>query len=311
MIKRMITWSWTRALVVVTLSSFANLSAAPEIIDCHVHLWSLDRPAGIKWLKNDDAVLYRNFLPPNFETVAKENGVTGVVLVQAGQSLPDNQWNLDVTAHNKTLFRGLVGNLSEVIGSDEFAPLFISLCKDSRYLGYRLSGRYQKELNDAFFRDLEITAKAGKSVDFLAGEYSLKDIASIAQRLPQLRIILNHFGNVQLDGKALDPAWVADFRNAAKCPNVYCKVSALFGRVQQQPAPKDLKFYQPILDLAFTNFGDDRLIFGSDYPVTQRAGDYASVLTLTRSYFDQKGPDVTEKLFRKNAEKFYAIPEIK
>lgn len=311
MIKPTIPWRFIVSLVVISLSSLTNLSATPEIIDCHVHLWSLDRPAGIKWLKNDDSVLYRNFLPQNFETIARENGITAVVLVQAGQSLPDNQWNLDVTAQNKTLFRGLVGNLSEVIGRDEFAPLFRSLCKDPRYLGYRLSGRYQKELSDAFYRDLEITAKAGKSVDFLAGEYSLKDITVIAQRVPQLRIILNHFGNVQLDGKALDPAWVADFRDAAKCPNVYCKVSALFGRVQEQPAPKDLAFYQPILDLAFTSFGEDRLIFGSDYPVTQRTGDYASVLTLTRSYFDQKGPRVNEKLFYKNAVKCYAIPEVK
>lgn len=311
MLKATNTWRSKMAVAMMSLSSLMSVSAAPVVIDCHVHLWSLDRPDGIKWLKADDSILYRKFLPQHFETVAKENGVTAVVLVQAGQSLPDNQWNLDVTAHNKTLFRGLVGNLSEVIGRDEFAPLFQSLCKDPRYLGYRLSGRYQKELSDAFYRDLETTAKAGKCVDFLAGEYSLKDITTIAQRVPQLRINLNHFGNVQLDGKALDPAWVADFRNAAKCPNVYCKVSAFYGRVQQQPAPKDLAFYQPILDLAFTSFGEDRLIFGSDYPVTQRTGDYASVLTLTRSYFDQKGPSVTEKLFHKNAEKFYAILEVK
>lgn len=285
-------------------------AAAEPLIDCHVHLWTLARPAGITWIKKDDPVLHRDFLPADHEPVAKANGVTGVVLVQAGQSLPDNQWNLDVTAHNPKLYRGLVGNLSEAIGTDAFEPLFSRLCKNPRYLGYRLSGRYQDGLGPAFFRDLELTAKAGKSVDFLVGGYSLKDVDTIARRVPGLRIILNHFGNVRLDGKPLDPAWVADFRAVAKHPNVHCKVSALYGRVDKQPAPKDLAFYRPILDLAFDAFGEDRLVFGSDWPVTETSGDYASVLALTRSYFESKGPETCAKVFHRNAARFYAIPAV-
>ncbi len=297
-----------RSLLLATLGVAPALAAEPVIIDCHVHLWTLARPAGIGWIKKDDPVLFRDYLPAEHEAVAKANGVQGVVLVQAGQSIPDNQWNLDVTAHNRKLYRGLVGNLSEVIGSDRFAPLFASLCKDPRYLGYRLSGRYEKDLSAAFYRDLELTADSGKSVDFLVGGYSLKEIDAIARRVPKLRIILDHFGNIRLDGQALDPAWVEDFRAVAKHPNVCCKVSALYGRVEKQPAPKDLAFYRPILDLAFDSFGPDRLIFGSDWPVTQTTGDYASVLALTRAYFDTKGPEVSEKLFHRNAIRFYAIP---
>lgn len=287
------------------------LSAEPEVIDCHVHLWSLARPEGVRWIKKDDPVLFRDFLPKDHEVVAKANGVSGVVLVQAGQSLPDNQWNLDVTAHHPKLYRGLVGNLSEVIGTDRFKPLFTQLSKDPRYLGYRLSGRYQEGLSEAFYRDLELTAEAGKSVDFLIGGYSLKEVDAIAKRVPKLRIILDHFGNLRLDGKALDPAWVEDFRMVAKNPNVHCKVSALYGRVEKQPAPEDLEFYKPILDLTFETFGEDRLIFGSDWPVSEATGDYASVLALTRSYFTAKGPEVGEKLFHRNAVKFYAIPAAK
>lgn len=282
-----------------------------ELIDCHVHLWTLQRPAGVTWIKKDDPVLYRDFLPAAHEATAKANGVTGVVIVQAGQSLPDNQWNLDVTAHNPTLYRGLVGNLSEVIGTEKFAPLFRELSKDRRYLGYRLSGRYQETLTDAFFRDLELTAELGKSVDFLAGGYSLKDIDVIAKRVPRLRIILDHFGNLRLDDKPLDPAWVAEFRAVAKHPNVYCKVSALFGRFVKQPAPRELAVYRPILDLAFECFGEDRLVFGSDWPVSEATADYAALLALTREYFAPKGPVVNDKLFHRNAVKFYAIPPVK
>jgi L-fuconolactonase len=305
-----IRWATVRAVMGGLMASMLGLVQG-QVIDCHVHLWDLSRPAGLSWIKKDDAVLYRNMLPADFEKVAKANGVTGVVLVQAGQSLPDNQWNLDITAHNPTLFRGLVGNLSEVIGTEKFAPLFEQLCKDPRYLGYRLSGRYQEGLSEALYRDLERTAAAGKSVDFLVGGYSFAEIETIAKRVPNLRIILNHFGGIRLTGEPLDPAWVKDFRSVAQQKNVYCKVSALYGRVEKQPAPKELGFYQPILDLAFECFGEDRLVYGSDWPVTEATGDYASVLALTRSYFDQKGKDVSEKLFHRNAEKFYAIPVAK
>ena len=283
-------------------------AAAEKIIDCHVHLYSLARQEGVAWIKKDDRHLYKDHLPEDFRAVAEANGVTGVVLVQAGQSIPDNQWNLDVTENDKQLYRGVVGNLSQVIGTDKFAPLFESLCKNPRYLGYRLSGRPANSFDEAFYRGLEATAKAGKSVDFLLGGYTLDEVSAVAERVPQLRIIIDHFGGVQLDGKPLAPEWLESFRAVAKQPNVHCKVSALYGRVAEQPAPKELSFYKPILDLAFECFGEDRLIYGSDWPVTKRTGDYASVLALTRSYFQPKGAEVCEKLFHRNAEKFYAIP---
>jgi len=295
--------------MIVILPTWLIAEDPLQIIDTHVHLYSLARPEGIGWIKKDDKVLYKDHLPAVHEPIAKANGVTGVVLVQAGQSLPDNQWNLDVTAHNKKLYRGVVGNLSLVIGKDEFKPLFEKLCEDPRYVGYRISGRPKNGIDDAFYRDLKLTATAGKSVDILLGGYTLKEAAIIANKVPELRIIIDHFGGVQLDGNPLTPEYVADFRAVSKSPNVYCKVSALYGRVKQQPAPKELSFYKPVLDLAFECFGEDRLIYGSDWPVTETTGDYASVLKLTRSYFDAKGVSVCEKLFHRNAEKFYAITE--
>lgn len=280
------------------------------IIDCHVHLWDMARPEGLGWIKKDDKVLNRSFLPKDHEPIAKANGVTGIVVVQAGQSLPDNQWNLDITAHNKSLYRGVIGNLSKVIGTADFKPLFEKLCEDTRYVGYRLSGRYQEKLSEAFFQDLQLTAEKGRAVEFLPGEYSLEDIAEIARRVPGLRIILDHLGGVKLNGLPLDSKWVEALRSAAQQPNVFCKVSALYGRVEKQPAPQDIIYYTPVIDLVFECFGEDRLIYGSDWPVSETTGDYASVVKLTKAYFDRKGRDVSEKLFHKNAVRFYRVSDL-
>jgi predicted TIM-barrel fold metal-dependent hydrolase len=288
--------------------ALARAVEPPAIIDCHVHLWDIARPAGLGWIKRDNQTLYRSFLPKDHEPIAKANGVTGIIVVQAGQSLPDNQWNLDITAHNKALYRGIVGNLSEVIGTPKFKPLFDRLCKDPRYVGYRLSGRFQQLPTESFFADLRHTAQKGRTVDFLLGSYRLEEVAEIARRVPELRIIVDHLGGVKLDGSPLAAAWVAQFRALAKQPNVHCKVSALFGRWEKQPAPQDLAAYTEALDLAFECYGEDRLIFGSDWPVTEQTADYAAVLRLTRAYFDRKGRAVSEKLFHQNAAAFYRPP---
>jgi L-fuconolactonase len=295
-------------LVILPQDLCAKETSPIPIIDCHVHLWDITRSEGLGWIKKDDKVLYRHFLPKDHEPIATANLVKGVVVVQAGQSLPDNQWNLDITAHNKLLYRGVVGNLSKIIGTPEFKPFFEKLCEDPRYVGYRLSGRHQEKLTDSFYRDLELTAEKKKTVDFLIGGFSLDEVAEIARRIPNLRIILDHFGDVKLDGSPLDPEWTKKMRAVAQYKNVYCKVSALYGRVKQQPAPQDISFYTPVIDLVFDCFGEDRLIFGSDWPVTETTGDYASVVKLTKAYFDLKGRSVSEKLFHKNAIVFYQVP---
>ena len=280
------------------------------LIDTHVHLWHLDRPEGIYWIPKDNAVLYRSFMPADHAPIAKDNGVTGVVIVQAGQHLPDNQWNLDITAHDPKLYRGVVGNLSQVMGSEKFEALFEQLCQNKRFLGYRISGRTNENLTEEFFRDLKATARRGKTVDILVGKYSLADVSLIAERIPDLKIIIDHFGGVTLDGRPLDQAWVKSFREVAKHPNVSCKVSALFGRVKKQPAPLNLDFYKSILDLSMECFGADRLVFGSDWPVTRTTAEYAAVLKLTRSFFDEKGREVSRKVFSENAVKFYGLSPV-
>jgi L-fuconolactonase len=291
------------------LQLYADESTPIPIVDCHVHLFDISRTEGVTWIKPDNKVLYRNFFPKHHEPLAKANNVKGVVIVQAGQSLPDNQWNLDITAHNKSLYRGVVGNLSTIIGTPEFKPVFEKLCKDPRYVGYRLSGRPLGKFTDAFYQDLQLTADKGKTVDFLLIDYRLEDVAEIAARLPKLRIIVDHFGGVILDGKPLDPEWVKSFRAVAKQKNVYCKVSALYGRFREQPAPTESRYYTPVLDLAWECYGEDRLIYGSDWPVTEQTGGYASVVKLTKDYFEGKGRAAMEKLFHKNAVLFYQIPD--
>lgn len=288
----------------------AWLLAAPEkpfpVIDTHVHLWDTARPS-LTWPRPEHTQLYKPFLPGLHEPICLANGVDGVVVILSGQGLEDNQWDLDVTAHNPGLYWGVVGNMSKAIGTCRFRLLFDQLCRDKRYVGYRLSGRYLEGWPEEVLRDLEYTAQKERRVDFLTGSYPLAELDWLAGRIPGLKIMVNHLGGIQLDGGPLDPEWTRDFRNLGKRPNVYCKLSALYGRFEKQPAPKCLDAYRPVIDLAMECFGEDRLVYGSDWPVTTLTGDYASVINLTRAYFEGKDPAVARKVFHDNAVRFYGI----
>lgn len=297
-----------QSLLFFPILLFSKSKQSLPVIDCHVHLWDTSRPE-MTWPRKEHVQLYKPFLPEVHEKICQANGVGGIVVVLSGQALVDNQWNLDVTAHNPSLYRGVVGNMSKAIGTEKFRPLFDQLCKEERYVGYRLSGRYLEGWPEEVIRDLEYTAKRGRTVDFLTGSYPLEELEWLARRIPELKIMVNHLGGVRLDGQPLDRKWVCDFRKLAKCPNVYCKLSALYGRWKEQPAPQCLDVYKPVIDLAMECFGEERLVYGSDWPVTTLTGDYASVINLTKEYFKDKETAVARKVFHDNAVRFYGLGE--
>jgi L-fuconolactonase len=60
-----------------------------------------------------------------------------------------------------------------------------------------------------------------------------------------------------------------------------------------------------MLDVLWEAFGEDRLIYGSNWPVSERFADYATVQCMVMEYFSAKGQEATEKYFWKNAKTAY------
>jgi L-fuconolactonase len=94
-------------------------------------------------------------------------------------------------------------------------------------------------------------------------------------------------------------------RRAAEQANVYCKVSGLVESCFDQPAPHDLDYYRPVLDELWASFGENRLIFGSNWPVCEPSGEYGQIVKLVSTYFREKGAAATEKVLSANAKAAY------
>ena len=149
-----------------------------------------------------------------------------------------------------------------------------------------------------------------RQLDVNRGPATPVEVAKLAKLIPDLRIVINHEANLVIDGKDVPKDWLEAMQLAASNKNVFCKVSALAEgtRKTMGDAPKDLEFYKPVLDSLWNVFGEDRLIFGSNWPVSVRAATYATIHKIVHTYFSSKGKVAAEKYFMKNAIAAYKPP---
>ena len=156
-------------------------------------------------------------------------------------------------------------------------------------------------------RRLALLAELDLELDLLMGVPDLPAVAYLAERIPGLRIVINHIAEVPIRGPDHDPdpAWIEGMQHAASHAHVYCKVSGLVEVTGQARAPTDVEFYRPTLDFLWNTFGENRLIYGSNWPVCERYADYATVQQIVDTYFTAKGPEASAKYFWKNAKSAY------
>ncbi len=287
----------TAALALWPAGSRAAAAAVPvPAIDTHTHFYDPTRPQGVPWPRPADALLYAPHLPAHFAAATAGLGVVGTVVVEASPWPADNLWLLELAAASPTIV-GVVGHLAP--GTPQFAPTLRQLAAQPLFRGLRLGGRTLQTLDQpAVAADLGRLADAGLTLDLLGGTPILAPAERIARAWPALRVVLNHLPF---------PIWdaaVPDLRTAlagvARCPNVYAKVSDVVrridGRVVADPA-----YYRPALNALFDLFGPDRLLFGSNWPVSGRHAPYRTIHDTVAAYFRAKGPVAAEKFFWRNS----------
>ena len=285
-----------------------NLPKVKHMIDTHIHIYDTRRPEGVPWPRKNDKVLYKPHMPAEFKKVSKPSGLTGVVVVEASKYLVDNRWVLDLVKGDD-YFVALVGRIDPY--RDDFETQLVKLKKDKRFVGIRIHHNKPYDFkHPQLVKNFKLLQKHNLTLDFLAngkGVESIQEVNRIAKHVPKLRIVVNHVLGKKIDGKKPGADWVKEVQKLAKNPNVYCKVSGLYQRSIQQPAPTKVKHYQQVLDVVWKNFGHKRLIYGSNWPCTKRSGDYTSYVKLVNSFFSKKGQEACEHYYWKNANEAYKL----
>ena len=120
-------------------------------------------------------------------------------------------------------------------------------------------------LGAAFNRGIRAVTAAGLVYDILIFERHLPQTIRFVDRHPEQDFVLDHIGKPRIrDGSFSD--WNRRIRDLARRPRIRCKMSGLAteaawgGWTEEQ--------FLPYLDAVLEAFGPDRLMFGSDWPVS-------------------------------------------
>jgi L-fuconolactonase len=293
------------------LATAAGLALSPSeaaipatIIDTHTHFYDTARPQGVPWPPTTEKMLYRPVLPGEFVRMTRPLGVTGTIEVEASAWLEDNQWVLDLAAKHPVIV-GTVGHLEP--GKPDFRKALTRFHKNPLFRGIRLGaagGRgFAPGVPEAdFVSDMRVLAEAGLELDAIGGPSLLAHVVRLTDRVPALRIVINHLPfDPPADGAE---AYQAALRELGKRSQVYAKVSNVPRRLGER-VPDDVDFYRPALDELWDVFGVDRLIYGSNWPVSDRIAPYEVAFKVVREYFAAKGREASEKYFWKNSKAAY------
>jgi len=266
-----------RGLVASLLSSTVT-----PIMDTHVHFYNPERSGGVPWPRKDDKLLYRRAMPEQYQQVSRAK----VIIVEASPLLADNQWILDVAAANPELVGGCVGNLDA--RDADFARNVERLRANPRFLGIRLGTRAAEESIS------RLGPLDGLSLDLIGGSEMYGLAARIASRYPGVRVVLDHLPLPQRD-----PA----IRVLRDAKSVFAKVSWIL-----RSANDRLENHLDHLNEVWDVFGEDRVVYGSNWPVCDMVAPYGRVEETAIAYFSKKA---LRKYMFENSRAAYRWPALR
>ncbi len=274
------------------------------IIDAHIHLFDPTRRGGVPWPEKTDTALYKPALPERYEALSHGFGVVGAIAIEASPLPGDNQWLLGVAA-NHPIIVGIIGDLTP--GAPSYLEDLARLHRNPLFLGIRYGNLWGRDLGTdlrkpGFADGLKALAQAGLVFESANPDPSLiRAILNVSQQVPWLRIVIDHLPHaaVPTEPSARREYW-SNLRSLSQNPGVFVKLSEIpmvaKGRLVTNP-----HFYREPLDAIWDTFGEDRILFGSDWPNSDHVAPFAETMAIVRGYISGKSPAAQEKYFWRNS----------
>ncbi|WP_373059153.1 amidohydrolase [Zunongwangia sp. H14] len=270
-------------------------------IDAHQHFWKYDADR-YGWI--EDERLHRNFFPEDLKPLLDLHNFNGCIAVQADQSEAETRFLLKL-AQQYTFIKAVIGwvdlsaeNVEDVLGEFSENKNF----KGVRHTIYDDRGEFMAAPN--FRRGISKLAQFNLVYEILVFPYQLKAAVNLVNKFPEQRFVLNHMAKPAVFCKP-SAKWISGIEELGRNKNVFCKISGLLSTAGTHIENKP--FFTPILEVVFKSFSEDRLIFGSDWPVSLSGGTYADNIKLIENYVSRKDKNLQSKIFGINAQRCYCL----
>lgn len=292
------------AVTAIARTLHASAPDSVPIIDAHIHLYDPSRPEGIPWPEKTDSVLYRPALPDRYRTVTSGLGVRGAIAIECSPRESDNDWLLE-TAGKDPIIVGVIGDL--VPGSSSFRKSLDRLTANPIFRGIRYGNLWNRNLSvdmtkPGFVEDLKALSQAKLVLDSANPDAELiSALVRIKDKVPELTIVIDHLPNAQIPTVALaQKQYITNLEKLRDSPGAFIKLSEIPARVNDK-VQFELGFYKQKLDTLWNLFGENRVLFGSDWPNSDHLATYAQTLGLVRQYIETKSRIAQEKFFWRNS----------
>lgn len=274
-------------------------------IDAHQHFWNFER-VPYQWPTSNEAVIFRNIEPDELEEILQKSIIDKTIIVQAFDSYQDTDYMLEI-AEQRDWVIGVIGWLPLKKEENLLAGIN-KYTKNPYFKGTRHLIHNEEDINwiiqDDVIKGLRILADYHIPFDFVAVlPEHLKHVQYVSEKVPNLRIVIDHLGKPPIASGDADE-WKNLIKIASLNPNVYAKISGLNTAAKADWSYQD---FEPYIDFAIETFGHKRLMYGSDWPVANLAGDYESVLNAVEACLKKYSEEVQNYIFGKTAMEFYRL----
>jgi len=273
-------------------------------IDGHQHFWTTQRD-DYGWLTPDIELLFRDFVPEDLQPLLDQAGVDHTVLVQAAATTDETRYLLGIAEHH-SMIAGVVGwvDMDSPTNAIEALDEFV---RHSKFVGIR---PMIQNIEDPAWIDrpelnivLEALVQSNVCFDALVRSVHLPFLLNCLTRHPDLRVVIDHGAKPNIAAGEWQP-WADGIAAIANQTSAYCKVSGLITEADSSQTYDDV---MPYLDHLLEVFGSERLIWGSDWPVLNLAGDYARWYAAASERLSQLAEQEQENILGHNAIRFYSL----
>ena len=286
------------------------------MIDAHHHLWDLNAvhypwlmAQGVERFFGDPSSIQRDYLIDEFRAEASACGITGSVHIQVGAEDPmaEAKWVQSVADATpdwpmaQVVFCDLTAqDLPAQL--DEYQRL--STVKGVRQIIGRapgedaVTGTNDLLDNPSFLKGLKEAGDRGLSFDLQLIPELMEKTAAVIAQAPVTPVALCHAGSPHDRTEAGLANWARSLRHLSDLPHVTCKLSGL-GMFEHNWTQESLA---PIVEDVIGQFGPDRVMFGSNFPVDKLYSDYQKMFETQRALIPS---DHYDQVFNSVARAFY------
>ena len=285
------------------------------IVDTHQHLWDLGK-IHPPWLKAGGE-LTRDYVTRDYLDATRGLNVVKAVYMEVAVADEDLVGEAELVlelcqSDDHPTCAAVIGGRP---AADDFSR-YIGRYKNNPYVkGVRHILRKQEMLEaPGLVPGLRLLGELGMSFDLCVSPSLLAQGAKLLDRCLDTRFILDHCGNAdpnqfhsnapEADRRMAD-AWKRDMAALARRKNIVCKISGIVARMTKgEWRPEDLA---PVVNHCLDEFGPDRVMFASDWPVCTRGATLRQWVTGLEQIVQDRPIEERKKLFGQNASAFYEL----